>query len=305
MLENYLEEQYVSTMLLKKALNNNKLVQAYLFSYEDINYLMDFAKAFAKEIICKENKNEQILNSIDNNTYSELKIVSPDGNFIKKEQLIELQNSVMTKPVLGDKIVYIIKNCDKLNASSANSILKFLEEPADDIVAILLTDNISNVMSTILSRCQIVNLNKVNLPSNYNTNELLNITINTSGIEEDEFYNIIDNTIEFMSDIEVKKINSLIYVKKQLWEKYNDSSKILAFFNILIYVYMDILYLKSGNQIRYFYDKVDQLNKISSLNELEKIMRKIYILEKMKNEINFNVNTKLIFDKLIIELGDV
>ena len=305
MLENYLEEQYVSTMLLKKALNNNKLVQAYLFSYEDVNYLMDFAKAFAKEIICKENKNEQILNSIDNNIYSELKIVSPDGNFIKKEQLIELQNSVMTKPVLGDKIVYIIKNCDKLNASSANSILKFLEEPADDIVAILLTDNISNVMSTILSRCQIVNLNKVNLPSNYNTNELLNITINTSGIEEDEFYNIIDNTIEFMSDIEVKKINSLIYVKKQLWEKYNDSSKILAFFNILIYFYMDILYLKSGNQIRYFYDKVDQLNKISSLNELEKIMRKIYILEKMKNEINFNVNTKLIFDKLIIELGDV
>lgn len=305
MLENYLEEQYVSTMLLKKALNNNKLVQAYLFSYEDINYLMDFAKAFAKEIICKENKNEQILNSIDNNIYSELKIVSPDGNFIKKEQLIELQNSVMTKPVLGDKIVYIIKNCDKLNASSANSILKFLEEPADDIVAILLTDNISNVMSTILSRCQIVNLNKVNLPSNYNTNELLNITINTSGIEEDEFYNIIDNTIEFMNDIEVKKINFLIYVKKQLWEKYNDSSKILAFFNILIYFYMDILYLKSGNQIRYFYDKVDQLNKISSLNELEKIMRKIYILEKMKNEINFNVNTKLIFDKLIIELGDV
>ena len=174
------------------------------------------------------------------------------------KQLIELQNSVMTKPVLGDKIVYIIKNCDKLNASSANSILKFLEEPADDIVAILLTDNISNVMFTILSRCQIVNLNKVNLPSNYNTNELLNITINTSGIEEDEFYNIIDNTIEFMSDIEVKKINSLIYVKKQLWEKYNDSSKILAFFNILIYFYMDILYLKSGNQIRYFYDNKEK-----------------------------------------------
>lgn len=305
MLENYLEEQYVSTMLLKKALNNNKLVQAYLFYYEDINYLMKYAKAFAKEIICKDNKDEQILNSIDNDTYSELKIVSPDGNFIKKEQLIELQNSVMTKPVLGNKIVYIIKNCDKLNSSSANSILKFLEEPADDIIAILLTDNISNVMSTILSRCQIINLNKVNLVGDYTTNELLNMTINTSGIEEDEFYNIIDNTIEFINDIEIKKINSLIYVKKQLWEKYNDSSKILAFFYILIYFYMDILYLKSGNKIRYFYDKVDQLNKISSLNEVEEVMRKIYILETLKNEINYNVNTKLIFDKLIIELGDV
>lgn len=305
MLENYLEEQYVPTTLLKNALNKNKLVQAYLFYHDDINYLMRYAKDFAKEIICFNKKDEQILKNIDNETYSELKIVCPDGNFIKKEQLIELQNSVMNKPVLGDKIVYIIKNCDKLNSSSANSILKFLEEPADDIIAILLTDNISNVISTILSRCQVINLNKVINDNNYSTNELMNSVINIYDIEENEFYNLINNSIDFINDIETKKNNVLIQVKKKLWEKYTDSNTLRVFLNILIYFYMDILYLKNDNKVRYFYDKKSELNKISELNTIDKIIKKIYILEQLKEEINYNVNIKLIFDKLIIELSDV
>ena len=300
MLENYLEEQYVSTTLLKKALNNNKIVQAYLFCNDDMPYLMKYAKAFAKEIICGGKKNEQIEKAIDDEVYSELKIVRPEGNFIKKEQLIELQNSVMNKPVLGEKIVYIIENCDKLNSSSANSILKFLEEPSDDIIAILLTDNVSNVMSTILSRCQIVNLNKVKKDENFNI-----LGENDSTISEEEINDLINSSIEFINDIESKKINCLINIKKQLWEKYTDSNKMLDFFRILIYFYMDVLYLKSGNKIRYFSEKEDELNIVSKLNESEDIMKKIYILEKLKNEINYNVNTKLLFDKLVIELGDM
>ena len=300
MLENYLGEQYVATTLLKRALNNNKIVQAYLFCNDDINYLMKYAKAFAKEIICDSNKDDQITKAIDDEIYSELKIVRPDGNFIKKEQLIDLQNSVMNKPVLGKKIVYIIENCDKLNASSANSILKFLEEPSDDIIAILLTDNISNVMSTIISRCQIVNLNKVKNDGEFNF-----FSDNDFSTNEEELNDLIDSGIEFIKDIESKKINYLIHVKKQLWEKYDDSNKILAFFRILIYFYMDVLYLKSGNKVRYFDEKEEELYWVSKLNKEENIMKKIYILEKLKNEINYNVNTKLLFDKLVIELGDM
>ena len=67
------------------------------------------------------------------------------------------------------QIIYIIKNCEKLNSSSANCILKFLEEPEDDIIAILLTDNINMVLPTIKSRCQILNF------KNNNSNKMKNI----------------------------------------------------------------------------------------------------------------------------------
>ena len=302
MLDNYLKEQYISTTLLKREIDNNKIVQAYLFSGNDINYLLKYAKSFSKEIICSDEDDEQIFNEIDNETYPELKVVRPNGNFIKKEQLLELQKSTMNKPVLGKKIVYIIVNCDKLNASSANSILKFLEEPSSDIIAILLTDNINNVMPTILSRCQIFNLNKTDINEDGN---ILNNMLNGFNIDNDRFEEILNDSINFIESIENKKINCLIKVNDLLWDKYNDSNEILLFFRILIYFYMDALYIKIGNEIKYFKDSKEKIIEIANDNELEKIIKKIYILEELKNEINYNINTKLLFDKLIIGLGDV
>ena len=45
-----------------------------------------------------------------------------------------------------------------MNDYSANTILKFLEEPSSDIIAILLTTNRFNIISTILSRCQFLSI---------------------------------------------------------------------------------------------------------------------------------------------------
>ena len=59
----------------------------------------------------------------------------------------------------ADKALVIdYKEADKLNMSSANTILKFLEEPEDDIVAILVANNRYAVIETILSRCQVLSL---------------------------------------------------------------------------------------------------------------------------------------------------
>jgi DNA polymerase-3 subunit delta' len=46
-----------------------------------------------------------------------------------------------------------------LNGSSANSLLKFLEEPSEGIVGILITDNIRGIHPTIKSRCTVFNFN--------------------------------------------------------------------------------------------------------------------------------------------------
>ena len=51
-------------------------------------------------------------------------------------------------------LLFIIYNAEKLNTSSANTILKFLEEPEENIIAVLTTDNRYQVLDTILSRCQ-------------------------------------------------------------------------------------------------------------------------------------------------------
>ena len=306
MLEKYLDNQEIITKLLINSLKNNILSQAYLFICDDVDYIYNYAKDFIKEIIKKSNLDKDILNNIynriDKDEYTELKVIEPDGQFIKKEQLLELQNSVLNKPVEANKIVYIIKNCEKLNSSSANSILKFLEEPADDIIAILLTDNINAVIPTIKSRCQVLNFKNVNTNVNNTCYLIKNLDIEK---DEEEVKILIDSIINFVDNIERKKINSYIYIKDILWDKFKTNDDILILLNFLIYLYMDSLYIKLNKNIKYMNDYKESINLIVEKNSEVNIIKKLNIIESLKNDLRYNVNSKLLFDKLIIELSEV
>lgn len=308
MLEKYADEQPIVTALLKKSIKNNKIVQAYLFSCNDIDYILKFAKDFSKEIITQnfESDYENICLKIDKNIYSELKIVETDSNYIKKEQLVELQHDVKNKPVEGNKIVYIIKNCEKLNASSANSILKFLEEPADDIVAILLTDNISSVLPTIKSRCQVINFKNKNEKIYEDSYKILMNILNIDYIEEEisEFKKKLDCILDFIINLESKHLNTFIYVKK-VFDIIKTNDDLNKFLSIMIYFYVDILYIKLERNMKYFNDFNDKITIVSNNNELDDITNKIHILEGLRYESTYNTNTKLIIDKLIIEWGEI
>ena len=303
MLEKYLDDQEIVTKLLLNSIEIDKLSQAYLFVCDDIEYIYKYAKEFTKEIIKKSNLEDNILNNIykriDNDEYTELKVVEPSGQFIKKEQLLELQNSVLNKPVEANKIVYIIKNAERLNSSSANSILKFLEEPEEDIIAILLTNNLNMVMPTIKSRCQILNFK--NIKQNIGNNELFSLF----DYDEENIDNLINSSIEVVKSLEKRKLNTLIYEKDLLIEKYKDNNEIQILLNFLSYLYVDSLYKKIGKKIRYMTNYEEILDLVVENNEINDIISKINLFEDLKNNLKSNVNSKLIFDKLIIEFNEV
>jgi DNA polymerase-3 subunit delta' len=50
--------------------------------------------------------------------------------------------------------VFVLERADTLNDEAANALLKTLEEPADYVVLLLLTDRMTQVLPTIASRCQ-------------------------------------------------------------------------------------------------------------------------------------------------------
>lgn len=309
MLDKYIDEQKIVTKLLSSSLNNNKLVQAYLFSSDDIEYIFNYAKDFAKAILNLSGQDEDILNNIykkiDKDEYNELKIIKPDGKFIKKEQLIELQNSLSNKPVEGNKMIYIIRNCECLNDSSANSILKFIEEPEEDTIAILLTNNINMVIPTIKSRCQVLNFENTIFKGDSIEIFKKYIIDNYEEYEEEYFKSLIDSSEDFVKYIESKGKNTLIYVKKMLWDIFKLPSDILILLNFMIYLYTDSLYSKMNLEIKYMNEFLDLISLICEKNDKEKIVSKICILEELKKEVKMNANTKLLFDKLIIELSEV
>src|SRR5699024_10533471 len=76
----------------------------------------------------------------------------------KKDQIINLRKEFTYTAYEQGKKVYIIVNAERLTTQSANRILKYLEEPDQDITAILLTDNGQGMLNTIRSRCQIIDM---------------------------------------------------------------------------------------------------------------------------------------------------
>ena len=149
---------------LTNTLKTNKLSHAYLVVGEDSLYSDEFILSFVKAIFCLENKDKEFFScegckncrSINHGNYVDFYKLTSDTS-IKKDEIQTLKSDLSVKSFYGKKI-YWIKDIEKMTEQAANSLLKFLEEPEDDIIAILSCKNISAVLPTIISRCQQIKL---------------------------------------------------------------------------------------------------------------------------------------------------
>lgn len=146
-------------------IKNKKLSHAYLIETYDYKNINNLVNELLKFLLCSDklgnhDNNCKLCHLIDEREYPDIKYVVPDGAFIKKEQLLALMDEFKNKSMYNNKQIYIIEDATKLNQSSANTMLKFLEEPEENIIAILVANNRYKVIDTILSRCQIISLKK-------------------------------------------------------------------------------------------------------------------------------------------------
>ena len=315
MLDGYKNSQPIVYKILKNAIIDDKSSHAYLIEtggfYDSFNFVMSFVKS----LLCplkKLNKNNcgecHQCEVIDSGNFPEIDVIAPDGLWIKKEQLQNLQKEFTTKALIGNKRIYIIKQADRLNKSAANSILKFLEEPDNNIIAILITDNIYSVLTTIRSRCQILRLKSTDISKEpLNTIEKLKqiITVNQKdNLTTETLEEKIQKVIEFVNYLEKNHLNTLLYIGK-LWNDYITSKEEIEMaYEIMINYYKDILNY-SLNQPLEIFELNNDIKMISSNNTQDEICRKINKLVGLKELIKYNINSNLLMDKLIMTLEGV
>ena len=265
---------YVNSIILNKKISHAYLVE--LSNYED-DY--SYVLSFVKMILCNTSFDKVLTDysilsdQIDNNNYPDLKVIEPIGNSIRKSQLTELQEDYVNTSLIDGKRIYIIKNCEKLNSSSANTILKFLEEPVDNVIAILITTNRYKVIKTILSRCQILSLKEEKLNFDYNDDfiDFLKLLLNPKNL----FLNYKSITDDFLID----KNNALNYFT-----------------------------LVENSIVSYFHNKysTEGLNNkvydIISLKSDDFLLKYLSIIENELKKLKFNVNFKLWLDSILARL---
>lgn len=292
-LEEYKDIQPNAYRILSNAIQKNKYSHAYLFETKDDGLL--FAKVVAKKVLCPKKNGDcepncSICQRIDDGNYTELLVIEPEGIQIKKESIINMQKAFSKKPVEGKVLVYVIKDCDKLNKASANTILKFLEEPDDNIVALLLTSDVDKVLKTIVSRCQVIRLIS-------DENIVLDARFNS--LESKDFEEKKGKVIEVIRKYEEKGFMSAVEFSK-LGNEFNKKDELNLLFEIILWLYKDALNYKANRGKKYFSKNVDVVTEIARHNEINSIARKIDVILETKNKLGSNLNSNLLFDKFLI-----
>ena len=277
-----------------------------------INYF-NFILDFVKNIVCPYQLNKQcehcnICNSIDNNEYIELKIIKPDGMWIKKSQIDELQEDFSKKKIIGKNKVYIIDNAEKLNISASNSLLKFLEEPNENIVGILIVNRSDELLETIVSRCQIITFRNYIKYDKLSFNEKIDIILkndkNMSIFDQNDTKNEqnVQKIVNFVQYLEKNGEKTLCYINNLIPEIY-DKINFIAIFNIILNMYKDIIYKKIGKKMQVFNEFEQKIDEISQKNTINDIISKIYVILEIQEDIKYNANIGLLIDKFIIEMS--
>ena len=308
MLDDFISDQAIAYKIFKNSIIKNKLSHAYLINTNGYHKGFDFAKAFAKYLLCPNNETGShecsVCHLIDNNSYSEFKVIEADGLWIKKEQTDELQEMFSMKS-LSDRKVYIINGVENLNISASNSILKFLEEPEEGIVAILITDNIYKVLGTIVSRCQVINLNNVQVKSDdmllnvgnqlYNDSDKISEFVNDS-----ESINKIGHVIDFIEYLYSNKLDTLVYINKYWNDFFKGKDDYLFAFNIMIMFYSDVINYKMENDIilSEFKSNIEKFSELD-YNIINSILN---LIMEVREDLYSNVNLNLLMDKFIIKM---
>ena len=312
MLDDYKESQKIIYQTIINSVKKNKLSHAYLIELTDSNNGLDFALAISKFLLCPNHYSNSdkcidcnICHQVDDNNYIELKIIRPDGNYIKKNQVKELQENFRTESIVNNYKIYIILEAEKMNDEAANSLLKFLEEPNDGIIAILLTNNIYQVYNTIKSRCQILKMAKEKNIIDGSINKLANYLYDNNEIDIDQFNDNINSIIDYYSYLEKNKLKTIIFKNKNILQQIKNSFEIDSFFKISTLLYKDVLNIILNKKMEYFDDYKELLIDIAKSNNQESISQKINIIIDLGLKIKYNANQNLLLDKLVILFAEV
>jgi DNA polymerase III subunit delta' len=151
--------------ILIQSLETGNLSHAFLFCGSSIEYLSKLTLFFASSVNCEQNGcgTCKTCSNTLKEIYSNLLVIEADGIILTKEKVIELQKFASMSAHSTGKKVCIVKEVELMNKEASNRFLKTLEDPSDaNSIFILLSENLSGILPTIVSRCSVFEWDFIN-----------------------------------------------------------------------------------------------------------------------------------------------
>jgi DNA polymerase-3 subunit delta' len=314
------QTQSIVYQTLVNAFTSNKVNHAFLLSGLKGSPIKETALYVAQSLVC-DNPNplacEECLSClrIANQSYADFIFIDGEQGTIKKEEIENLQSSFSKSGVEAKGLkIYIINQLEKATASATNSLLKFLEEPYEDVVGILTTQNQSQILETIVSRSQVLRIKTYS--KDYLIKELLN-----SGIDQEDVnilvnkYSDINQILEVMNNPDYQTIKALaietftvlvnepdrinFFSINQINPKIADKKSVLLFLDLLETLITDVVKLKIEENI-VFSNQNEILNQaLTKRLNLQKLNELIMLAQ---GSVGFNLNVGLLLDNLFYHI---
>jgi DNA polymerase-3 subunit delta' len=237
---------------------------------------------------------------------------------ISIDKMRDLKNESKYTPYEASRKVFILTESEKMTRESANSFLKLLEEPPDNLVIILINSSLSTILDTIKSRCQIVYFPPLSI------DEAVSVLKNYREISEDDhklirisqgnlksIFEILDQDIDekrklvydFLkasasgSAIKIQEVVDVIAQRR-------DKNFLLEVLNLLILWFKDTIYVISADDMADivnvdFEEEISRFAKSYTNSDFENIVKEI---ENAISNIRHNVYTPLILTVLGIQI---
>ena len=272
------------------------------------------------------NEDNLIHKRVSKNTHVDLKIIekisidkSPYSNdIIPVNKVREIEKFFSKTSGEGGWRIALIDSLDNLNKHGSNSLLKILEEPPQNCLIFLISNNKSNVLDTIRSRCRVLkfstlndnntklviknstlnedeeDLYKLNIISNGSPGKAL-IILNNNGLE---IYDYLINIFLLVPNIEENSIDKLMnYISNT---KNSFGIKII---NLLITIFFNRTYRRSLKLIKLDISKNEKEAQEKFINDYN--VADIPLLwEKITTQLNITSNFNLDKKQAIINLVD-
>lgn len=310
------EHQPIVFQTFYNARKNNILAHAYLIKGDQSTPTLEAAKFLAKSLICEDNdvfacENCDSCKRFDEGNYTDFILLNAQKENLKVVDIDNLtkrfaETSLEKKGIM----IYIIHHVENMNRESVNALLKFLEEPQENIFAFLTTENETKVLPTILSRCQHLKLlpNKketiiqnalakgvdkidAELLVNFATEEnaLLNLV-------QDESYKLVKEIfLNYIKCLNDSLLDGYYYLQKEAVNNIRTKEQIRLFIDLLANFFKEMLY-DNYKLSKKSFELSDYLENISkSIKDKEECYKQIMFT---RGQIELNVTISLILEHI-------
>jgi len=294
------------TECFENIIKKGALAPSMLFAGPDKNTKTEFAKNLAMALNCIENKENKFFfcstckncKRIKENIYPDFIIIEADGSQIKVDQIRQLKAKLSLKPYEARKRIVLIENASLLNLQSGNALLKMMEEPPSNTHFILTAPDLTSVLKTIRSRCQLFRFNEIIKNDSDKTNFFSIDQIAKESDSQKKDIDLISSVFLKLFTQNFKNFNMICFAGDYLSGKKNAE----IFFVYMLFFFRDLLTEK--NSANHIY--TDQAKKLIAQNykkiDNKKLHKIIEIIYSANQRLKGNVNTKILIKSSLLKI---